>query len=105
MAPAPLSSTITAWTESASAACADRKSTRLNSSHSQISYAVFCLKKKKTAADEYDQSDRHSSTPDDQSNYRSARYLADDHRGSRHQYLRSVCRADAIRPPLTCRAR
>src|SRR2546430_13637536 len=43
----------------ASAACAsgnscpirtssrDRKSTRLNSSHSQISYAVFCLKKKK----------------------------------------------------------
>src|SRR5205085_5209793 len=30
----------------------DRKSTRLNSSHSQISYAVFCLKKKtlKTAA-------------------------------------------------------
>src|SRR5688572_31784705 len=25
----------------------DRKSTRLNSSHSQISYAVFCLKKKK----------------------------------------------------------
>src|SRR2546427_1582127 len=31
----------------------DRKSTRLNSSHSQISYAVFCLKKKKnrTTAD------------------------------------------------------
>src|SRR5689334_24585177 len=28
--------------------CADRKSTRLNSSHSSISYAVFCLKKKKT---------------------------------------------------------
>src|SRR2546430_8177935 len=27
--------------------CVDRKSTRLNSSHSQISYAVFCLKKKK----------------------------------------------------------
>src|SRR3989475_11921315 len=27
--------------------CGDRKSTRLNSSHSQISYAVFCLKKKK----------------------------------------------------------
>src|SRR2546430_12997421 len=26
--------------------CSDRKSTRLNSSHSQISYAVFCLKKK-----------------------------------------------------------
>src|SRR2546430_4193986 len=29
------------------AALRDRKSTRLNSSHSQISYAVFCLKKKK----------------------------------------------------------
>src|SRR2546427_4258523 len=28
-------------------AMVDRKSTRLNSSHSQISYAVFCLKKKK----------------------------------------------------------
>src|SRR5688572_32244289 len=28
----------------------DRKSTRLNSSHSQISYAVFCLKKKKNDA-------------------------------------------------------
>src|SRR5688572_31287352 len=30
-----------------SRAMTDRKSTRLNSSHSQISYAVFCLKKKK----------------------------------------------------------
>src|SRR2546427_4191167 len=30
----------------------DRKSTRLNSSHSQISYAVFCLKKKKNQQDE-----------------------------------------------------
>src|SRR2546430_10761214 len=29
----------------------DRKSTRLNSSHSQISYAVFCLKKKKDRID------------------------------------------------------
>src|SRR2546427_4977509 len=29
----------------------DRKSTRLNSSHSQISYAVFCLKKKKKIKD------------------------------------------------------
>src|SRR2546430_11047626 len=29
-------------------ASGDRKSTRLNSSHSQISYAVFCLKKKNT---------------------------------------------------------
>src|SRR5256886_9689923 len=31
----------------------DRKSTRLNSSHSQISYAVFCLKKKTESAGEY----------------------------------------------------
>src|SRR5690349_22546500 len=30
-------------------AMADRKSTRLNSSHVEISYAVFCLKKKKNA--------------------------------------------------------
>src|SRR5688572_31658949 len=37
-----------AWRE-ATRAMADRKSTRLNSSHSQISYAVFCLKKKKTS--------------------------------------------------------
>src|SRR3712207_8937285 len=28
--------------------CGDRKSTRLNSSHANISYAVFCLKKKKS---------------------------------------------------------
>src|SRR2546430_8122238 len=33
--------------ESRVAGGADRKSTRLNSSHSQISYAVFCLKKKR----------------------------------------------------------
>src|SRR5438270_2998685 len=31
----------------------DRKSTRLNSSHSQISYAVFCLKKKKMHVSNY----------------------------------------------------
>src|SRR2546427_8432642 len=31
----------------------DRKSTRLNSSHSQISYAVFCLKKKKKKKNTY----------------------------------------------------
>src|SRR6266478_7005703 len=31
----------------------DRKSTRLNSSHSQISYAVFCLKKKKKKKNVY----------------------------------------------------
>src|SRR2546430_12342737 len=36
----------------------DRKSTRLNSSHSQISYAVFCLKKKKTIPPSYTASSR-----------------------------------------------
>src|SRR2546430_5269483 len=50
----PISSTC-AWCARRITTCApasgrarsDRKSTRLNSSHSQISYAVFCLKKKK----------------------------------------------------------
>src|SRR5688572_32308347 len=51
------SDTMSAWRTTASRAATpnhqsvrqsvDRKSTRLNSSHSQISYAVFCLKKKK----------------------------------------------------------
>src|SRR2546430_7301356 len=35
------------WVDSSRQPRPDRKSTRLNSSHSQISYAVFCLKKKK----------------------------------------------------------
>src|SRR5438874_5767352 len=35
------------WVATAAAAGPDRKSTRLNSSHVEISYAVFCLKKKK----------------------------------------------------------
>src|SRR2546421_5827031 len=34
----------------------DRKSTRLNSSHDQISYAVFCLKKKKNSTPRSDRS-------------------------------------------------
>src|SRR5262245_62897498 len=41
----------------------DRKSTRLNSSHLGISYAVFCLKKKKTQNQVYDNSkQQHSYT-------------------------------------------
>src|SRR2546430_8259709 len=40
----------------------DRKSTRLNSSHSQISYAVFCLKKKKSSKYTHECL-RHSPTP------------------------------------------
>src|SRR2546428_9056745 len=42
----------------------DRKSTRLNSSHDQISYAVFCLKKKKQTT---------HTTPPDQAEYLHAR--------------------------------
>src|SRR2546427_4254820 len=39
--------TVRATRQNRSSGPSDRKSTRLNSSHSQISYAVFCLKKKK----------------------------------------------------------
>src|SRR6266568_8597185 len=42
---------------------ADRKSTRLNSSHSSISYAVFCLKKKKTKGPEQQQLQKKSRNP------------------------------------------
>src|SRR5688572_32187193 len=41
----------------------DRKSTRLNSSHSQISYAVFCLKKKKKKKKEHKTTTEKTSTP------------------------------------------
>src|SRR5688572_32349855 len=37
----------------------DRKSTRLNSSHSQTSYAVFCLKKKKQYHEKYQPHHKH----------------------------------------------
>src|SRR2546430_4207202 len=40
----------------------DRKSTRLNSSHSQISYAVFCLKKKTTTRSRSSHSYSHYSS-------------------------------------------
>src|SRR2546430_9799172 len=49
----------------------DRKSTRLNSSHSQISYAVFCLKKKKNST--------YSQQPDV---HRRWRIIASDCRGN-----------------------
>src|SRR2546429_5217085 len=41
----------------------DRKSTRLNSSHGYISYAVFCLKKKKQDGDTLDDSDPRHTEP------------------------------------------
>src|SRR2546421_3666892 len=46
--------------DAASTRPTDRKSTRLNSSHDQISYAVFCLKKKKEK-DGHHINDRHAS--------------------------------------------
>src|SRR5689334_23932721 len=53
----------------------DRKSTRLNSSHSSISYAVFCLKKKKKKAQSRIQG-RRDRAPG--VTYRT-RYLPDEH--------------------------
>src|SRR2546427_1249734 len=53
---------------------ADRKSTRLNSSHSQISYAVFCLKKKKKVHDTRHHRD-HRMRSDDLSNPRPSHTL------------------------------
>src|SRR5256886_1657286 len=47
VSPQPPSDVNTLISEAAKDLAEDRKSTRLNSSHSQISYAVFCLKKKK----------------------------------------------------------
>src|SRR5947208_12772456 len=42
----------------------DRKSTRLNSSHQIISYAVFCLKKKKTLTERHDRQQPHLGSQD-----------------------------------------
>src|SRR3712207_8971872 len=44
----------------------DRKSTRLNSSHANISYAVFCLKKKKQPPNEESQTGLKNTTLNDQ---------------------------------------
>src|SRR5262245_41347541 len=51
------------WRDSISGnACRDRKSTRLNSSHLGISYAVFCLKKKIPAAVENQSTEKNASS-------------------------------------------
>src|SRR5690349_22496079 len=42
---------VQGWSSSSQDETTDRKSTRLNSSHVEISYAVFCLKKKKNNKD------------------------------------------------------
>src|SRR2546429_4351291 len=55
----------------------DRKSTRLNSSHGYISYAVFCLKKKKLSTDDFDyiRNDDESHTDDDRKLFRQVESL------------------------------
>src|SRR3712207_7712030 len=58
-----------AWVDTIEEPIRDRKSTRLNSSHANISYAVFCLKKKKsvgwkTSITDITCSARHSDTQD-----------------------------------------
>src|SRR5256885_12676994 len=45
---------IPPWTDARAGRARDRKSTRLNSSHLVISYAVFCLKKKKKSMQQHD---------------------------------------------------
>src|SRR2546430_2995934 len=63
---------------------ADRKSTRLNSSHSQISYAVFCLKKKTDALVRFEHApNRHH-----------------QHRHARHRRLPPVTAAGGLIIPL-----
>src|SRR5438309_2464994 len=53
----------------------DRKSTRLNSSHSSISYAVFCLKKKKKKKQKKEEQQRRQSKETQYENeYRIRRY-------------------------------
>src|SRR2546427_9172648 len=54
----------------------DRKSTRLNSSHSQISYAVFCLKKKKNTNTYHTPPSAHNDADE---------RVTDDHESSLHR--------------------
>src|SRR5258708_25525675 len=54
--------TLSPWPTKLKPETSDRKSTRLNSSHQIISYAVFCLKKKKISDDVY-QVRTHRSEP------------------------------------------
>src|SRR5438132_10772794 len=53
--PVPLQGRRRCWCAFSSGRPPDRKSTRLNSSHTVISYAVFCLKKKKNGENTHDQ--------------------------------------------------
>src|SRR2546430_3439386 len=75
----------------------DRKSTRLNSSHSQISYAVFCLKKKTENGEDVDTVVYHGLQACD------ARYLIrplvvrQEHLLGRRRTCQSVLRSPALR--------
>src|SRR2546427_7412718 len=60
----------------------DRKSTRLNSSHSQISYAVFCLKKKKKITKPFQGKDPH-----DCSHHEKLEYCRGHHRQTPPRWL------------------
>src|SRR5256886_13689364 len=73
----------------------DRKSTRLNSSHSQISYAVFCLKKKHTTPHHLSPCYRLQSHPPALSPGRKA------HTTDIHRQPRSVFLPCAMESPLT----
>src|SRR2546430_9101553 len=74
----------------------DRKSTRLNSSHSQISYAVFCLKKKRDVPDVPTQSPPPALLLDNRVEVERARYEHDaDEREAEAQLVRDHLRRRA----------
>src|SRR3972149_1817516 len=73
----------------------DRKSTRLNSSHSQISYAVFCLKKTDNAGGRASDAQRHTS-PGPQHDWRPR---AADHRHGVWQRTPSLDRQGRVGGP------
>src|SRR5438270_9905283 len=76
----------------------DRKSTRLNSSHSQISYAVFCLKKKKNKQKEVSVKESKRQRPPTQSD----QYHPSSHKplllSHRHHRLLVAVRQHATTP-------
>src|SRR2546430_826973 len=73
----------------------DRKSTRLNSSHSQISYAVFCLKKKKKTATDTHLIYNHTQLHTTHHPHDSAQAFQYS-----HHYQRIILHIDLCLPPL-----
>src|SRR2546430_3836551 len=80
-----------------SSSAEDRKSTRLNSSHSQISYAVFCLKKKKHMAQL-----RFRQHPLRKYELGRNRVVAKTSLGSGDIYCRMYCSAPAFEGNIPC---